>query len=416
MTDRYPRTATSSALPPVIVMDGQANSVSIARSLGRAGITVYALNREPARVRYSRFCTFLSVPDSGDIGAGWLEYLLGSESDWLEGAVLLAAGDTGLELIARNRSRLAGRYRLDESNPRAQLLLLDKLETYRIAASAGVPTPRFWSITERTQAAGLRDQLVFPLLVKPTLSHRFQERFGKKFFVANSFADLEPALETVHEAGLEVLLVELIPGPDDRLCSYYSYLDEDGTPQFHFTKRVLRRFPVGMGIGTYHVTDANPEVQGLALKLFRAASLRGLANAEFKYDERDGQLKLIECNARFTAANCLVHRSGLDLPLYVYNRRVGRPLPRLDRYRTGMRLWYPVDDFRAFMQLRREGTMSTLEWVRGLMHPQTLPYFDVGDPMPALMGEAARILRNLKPRRNKVEPPPRLPRPILNDV
>ena len=64
-----------------------------------------------------------------------------------------------------------------------------------------------------------------------------------------------------------------------------------------------------------------------ALRLFRHVGLRGLANVEFKLDPRDGQYKLIECNARFTAANGLVAKSGIDLGRFVYCRAVGLPLP-----------------------------------------------------------------------------------------
>src|SRR6185437_4458297 len=126
-------------------------------------------------------------------------------------------------------------------------------------------------------------------------------------------------------AGLDVMVVEMVPGPDSRLCSYYTYLDESGTPLFHFTKRVIRRSPPVFGGGSYHITDWLPEVKELGLRFFQAVGLRGLGNVEFKRDERDGRLKLIECNARFTEANCLVMASSLDLPLLVYNRLVGRP-------------------------------------------------------------------------------------------
>src|SRR5262249_5495886 len=198
----------------------------------------------------------------------------------------------------------------------------------------------------------LAAELVYPLLVKPLISHRFAGKFGgKKFFVARDFAELLEGVETAGSAALDVMLVEMIPGPDDRLCSYYTYLDRDGTPLLDFTKRIVRRFPVGMGNGCYHITDRNPEVRDVALRLFRAVGLRGLANAEFKRDERDGQLKLIECNARFTAANCLVARSGFDLAAFVYNRLVGRPQPSLDTYALEMRLWDPVRDFHAFLDL-----------------------------------------------------------------
>ena len=174
--------------------------------------------------------------------------------------------------------------------------------------------------------------------------------------------------------------MEWVPGPDDRLCSYYTYLDEEGTPLFHFTKRIIRRFPVGMGNACYHVTDWNPEVRDEALKLFRWVGLRGLANAEFKRDERDGRLKLIECNARFTASDCLVARSGFDLAAFVYNRAVGLPQRPLESYAQGMRLWDPVRDFECFLALRKRGELTFGQWAASVLRRHNLPLLRVVRP------------------------------------
>ena len=385
--------AETQAAPPVVILGGDANALSVARCLGRRGVRVYTLNDHDAPVRHSRYCRYLKVPWLGDVEASWADYLLGPEAEPLRGAVLLAACDEGIEVIAHNRAALAERFVLDESNPDAQLAMLNKLATYQAARAAGVPTPRFWVTAGGESLRELEPELVYPLLVKPLFSHRFAAKFGgKKFFVAHNIDDLRRGMETAGTAAVEVMLVELIPGPDDRLCSYYTYLDAAGEPQFDFTKRIIRRFPVGMGNGCYHVTDRNPEVREVALRLFRHAGLRGLANAEFKRDDRDGRLKLIECNARFTAANCLVASSGLDLASFVYNRLAGLPPPPTETYRTGLHLWNPTQDFRAFLELRRRGELTAWGWLRGVARRQTLPYFAWEDPLPSVM----RFLRSLK--------------------
>jgi predicted ATP-grasp superfamily ATP-dependent carboligase len=381
------------ALPPVVILGGDANALSIARCLGRRGIRVFALNDHDSPVRHSRYCHYLAAPRLGTIEASWSDYLLGPKAEPLRGAVLLAASDDGLEVIIHNRAPLAERFVLDESNPEAQRAMLNKLSTYRAAQAAGVPTPRFWVTAGGPALRDLEPELVYPLLVKPLYSHHFAGAFGgKKFFIARNVEELRQGVETAGAAALEVMLVEQIPGPDDRLCSYYTYLDQDSTPLFDFTKRIIRRFPVGMGNGCCHVTDRNPEVREVALKLFRGVGLRGLANAEFKRDDRDGRLKLIECNARFTAANCLAASSGLDLASFVYNRLVGLPTPPTANYRIGLGLWYPTQDFRAFLELRRRGELTPWGWLRGLVRRQTLPYFSWGDPWPSAM----RLLRSLK--------------------
>jgi predicted ATP-grasp superfamily ATP-dependent carboligase len=117
---------------------------------------------------------------------------------------------------------------------------------------------------------------------------------------------------------------------------------------------------------------------------------------EFKRDPRDGKLKLIECNARFTAANGLLTASGYDLGLFVYSRLAGlTPPPLAERhYVTGRRLWYPAADFFAFQELRRQGRLDLRTWVRSVWHPQVLPYFEWDDPVPSLV-LAGRIMRRV---------------------
>jgi D-aspartate ligase len=384
-------------LPPAIVLGGTCNALSVARSLGRAGVKVYALNHTDSYVFQSRYCTPIRMPKGSDTHA-WGEFLLGPESEPFRGAVLLACSDAELEFLARHRPTLTAKYRLDLSDPEAQLCMLNKLSTYRKAEAAGVPLPRFWSPQNRDELASLESQLPFPLVVKPLYSHVYRRHFTRKLVVAKSFEEAAKAFAAARAAGVDVMLVEMIPGPDDRLCSYYTYLDETGTPLFDFTKRIIRRYPPVMGGGCYHVTDWNPEVKELALRLFQAVGLRGLANAEFKRDERDGRLKLIECNARFTEANCLLADSGLDLASFVYNRLTGGPSVPLEHYRRGVRLWYPVEDFRAFHELRRAGQLSWGCWLRGLCHRKRLPFFRWSDPLPSLIHEGRRVKRAILSR------------------
>ncbi|MCU1248386.1 MAG: hypothetical protein JWQ49_1415, partial [Edaphobacter sp.] len=267
----------------------------------------------------------------------------------------------------------------------------DKLCTYRVAQAAGVPTPKFWVADTREQVLEVEHDLVFPLILKPVLGHKFSRKFIGPYAVARNLDDLLSAFDTVSGAGIPTFLVEMIPGPDDRLCSYYTYLDENGKNLIDFTKRVIRRYPLNMGGSTYHITDDVPHVRELALALFRLVGLRGVANAEFKMDVRDGKLKLIECNARFTAADCLLVASGLNLPLLVYNRLTGRPHIEPPSYRLRMRLLKPVGDFAAYRQLNRMGLLTFRAWIRSIMHRQIFPVFRWDDPLPAILGSGSWV-------------------------
>lgn len=386
----------SSQPPAILIGAGMGTAMSVARSLGRRGVEVHLLGDPKAPERYSRYVTYISIPRSKDAGRAWAEFLLGPRSNELRGAVLLACSDIGIELIMEQREELARKYLLDISNRRSQALFLNKLATYRLAEEAGIPTPRFWVAENLEQVQAGRDEYVYPLLIKPIYSHRFTEVFGKKFLVADDFEHLLSLYARVDGSDVDVLLLEKIPGPDDRLCSYFSYLDEAGKPQFHYTKRVIRRYPENHGLACYHITDWIPEVRDVGLRLLTYAEHAGLGNVEFKLDERDGRLKVIECNARFTAANALLAASGYDLATFVYDRVVGRPGPSLQGkpYKQGLRMWYPGRDTMAFFELRRTRGLTLGSWSRSLMHRQVFPYFRWYDPLPTL-GSFVGIPRRL---------------------
>jgi D-aspartate ligase len=388
-------------LPPAIVVGGEANSISVVRSLGALGIKVYALCEPTDHTRYSRFCHWIPLKDQPDFTDRWESFLVGEESEYLRGAVLLATCDAAIEIIARHREALSQKFILDISDTEAQLSMLDKLSTYRQAQKAGVNTPRFWPLSTRQELLALKDELTFPLIIKPLKSHLFRAQFTGKYFRAKGFEELLRAYEKVFDAGLEVMLVEEIPGPDDRLCSYYTYLDENGVPAFHFTKRVIRRFPVGMGLGCYHITDWNPSVMEQSLKLFKTVGLKGLANAEFKRDSRDGLLKLIECNARFTAANGLLAESGLDLAAFVYYRLTGVPYRLAENYRVNRRLWSPIRDFHAYRQLSKRGELTFNKWLRSVIHRQSFLYFKWYDPLPTLKVSSREVGQSILRRINR---------------
>ena len=386
-------------LPPAILLGGNHGALSVARSLARRGIAVHAVNCPGSAVLASRCVRAEPTAAGVPFAQGAIERLRGLAAR-LRGSVLLAASDEAIELLLAHRQELAGSYLLDLCDPDAQRRMLDKLLTYEAAREAGVAAPRFWVVGARSELERLHGELVYPLLVKPRLSHRFQQRLRGKFLEARGPDELDQALRTAERAGVESILVEKIPGPDHALCSYYTYLDERGEPLCHFTKRIVRRHPPNMGLGSLHLTDRVEGIREPALRLFRHVGLRGLANVEFKRDARDGELKLIECNARFTAANGLVERAGLDLAGLVYARLAGLPAPPQREPRDGLRLWSPGRDFLAFLALRRRGELSLGGWLRSIAHPASFPVFSWSDPGPS----AAEALRRARKALTRVRP------------
>jgi predicted ATP-grasp superfamily ATP-dependent carboligase len=301
-------------------------------------------------------------------------------------------------MIAANRDALAaGGYAPAEADDDVVMAMLDKAQTASLAEAAGVDVPRT-AVLERGAALGdLLDAFAFPCALKPRQSHHFTRHFGmrRKLILVASPAELEAELSRLPE-GLEMIATEIVPGPE-LFSSYYSYIDEDGSPLFHYTKRKLRQFPIHFGLGTYHRSDWDPEVAEEGLRFFRSIGLRGLGCVEFKRDQRDGRLKLIECNHRITAADALQRACGLELGRLVYERALGLPVtPPGKRFRRGVGLWFPAEDTRAFLGYRRAGELSTAAWLRSLMAPVRFPIASVSDPLPAIVAALRRIGRALR--------------------
>lgn len=378
---------------PAVVVGGGVNALSIARSLGRRGIAVDVLAdvRTPLVVRYSRYCRRY-VETGRPVQTEWLEWLTGEGAR--DPAVLLPASDEGLELLARHRSTLVAHgHRPFEADDDVVLGMLDKARTYQLAAAAGVPAPEAHLLASVDDVLSVAERIRYPVVLKPQQSHVYMRTFAPegKGRAVSSPGELVTAAKPLVAAGVSMLATELVPGRHDAYCSYYGYLDEEGQPLAEVTKRKLRQYPVGFGEGTYHEMAWEPEAAELGLRFFQAVGLRGLGNVEFKRDARDGALKLIECNARFTQADALLRRAGVDLPLLSYSRVVGWDLPAVRPQRNGLHLWFPRNDVKAFLEHRRRGDISTWEWVNSLAGHQSTAQFELTDPIPSLQALRGRL-------------------------
>jgi predicted ATP-grasp superfamily ATP-dependent carboligase len=144
------------------------------------------------------------------------------------------------------------------------------------------------------------------------------------------------------------------------------------------------------------VTRWDPEVAEAGLRFLRGVGLRGLAFVELKRDPRDNDLKLIECNHRFGAAQEVIRRAGLDVALYAYRRAAGLPTQPMNAWREEVRLWFPARDFRAACDYIRAGELTWTAWLRSLAHTSVYtPAFAFDDPRPSGANLLQKLTRRL---------------------
>lgn len=370
--------------PPVLILGGFENSLSIVRSLSSKNIPVRVSALEHCPALKSRFCKArFVVPPNESEESLWGDLLLGGGRPDLQGSVIFACDDFAVEFLANHRAELEQYYILDDSIPAMQLNMLDKQKTLELARSAGCAVPQFWKVDTPEDLEPIHCSVNFPVMIKPIHSHSFQSALGKKFFVVHSHQELDERVKQVLDRWLKIMVCEIIPGPDSEVqSSYYTYIDRQGEPLFRFTKRVIRRTPSFGGQSILHVTQWLPETAEVGERFFRGIGFRGMGQIEFKRDLRDDQLKVIECNPRFTTAQELLLRSGIDAAFLIYCRLTGRPVDSPKSYAENLFLWYPVTDFKS--QLKGRNGLSTSDWLHSVFHWNTIfPHFKLEDPWPS---------------------------------
>jgi predicted ATP-grasp superfamily ATP-dependent carboligase len=363
-----------------VVLRSSPNALSATRSLGRAGlnVTLVAANSDPA-VRQSRYVARAEIlPEISDrvVFARLLDLAPEHAKPFL-----LATGDQDALIVARHQSQLREHYCFVCPSHDVLLSMVDKARLYEFARDAGFAVPGFHVVRNPSDIEPAIHAVPTPCYVKPALGHEWRRVRRGKLSLAHSASELRHLLHEYLELGLVAIPMEIIPGEDGAVFSVSTYIDRTGRIVGWRTKRKLRQYPARAGNGSAQEICDEPEVARAGLALLEAIGHRGTATVEFRRDTRDNSLKLIEINPRTSLCQELITASGFDIPLIAHHDARGLPLPPVGRSRT--RRWVSLgDDFRAYRQLRREGSLTTFEWLASLGSCRSFAYFAWDDPVP----------------------------------
>ena len=389
--------------PPAVVVGGIIGALSVTRSLARSGVPVHVLSPalQHSALRRSRFpAAVVRFFDKDAVQDDWLAWL---ETNGPEGAALIPCDDDALELIARHRARLVELgYRPFEANDAVALEMLDKARIYDLAAEVGVAAPVSVRLQEEDDLDRAAAVMRFPCALKPMHSHLAGRHFPQKAIVVDDADELRRTWEPMRAVGLHVIATEIVNPASEECVGYMTYLDEEGEPLFAFTKAKVRQHPTRFGTGCYHVTGWMPDVAEAGERFFRGVGVRGLAYVEFKR-ALDGTPKIVDVNHRFLDSTEVVRRSGIDVARLVYDRLTGGEVRIPSSFREDVRLWFALEDTRAFLDQRRRGSLGFATWARSLAGRQHFPIFAWDDPLPSVsdaawivgraVRKAGRILR-----------------------
>ena len=229
--------------------------------------------------------------------------------------------------------------------------------------------------------------LKYPLLIKPAVTQDFW-RFNAKSFIARNSAEFEEYTEKVAKYGIAIVLQEIVPGPPSNLFGIAGYMDRNFKLKGTFAYRRIRDWPAGFGCNSLIESIPIRIIESTKRSLedyLRSIKYCGLFEAEFKRDDRDGVLKILEINARGWWQNFFPTVCGLNLVLMAFLDAVGQKFVYSANYKTGLRWIYPINDCRAAMTLLKQGQLRISEWISSYRHIKDFPYLNSGDPLPCLL-------------------------------
>jgi len=374
--------------------------IAVVRSLGRRGIPVVGVERDPqARGRGSRYLQQVVMVQGGDERTlSALEALPAAPGD-----LLVPTNDHFLALVSRHWTRLARCFTLTVPPWDVLEPLMDKPTCYRLAETVGLRTPRVivpGNAAELDAAVSTLDLGAQRYILSVRLPGDIpaDTSTGRMTTVAGEDAEVVRArcLAIAARTGEMPMIVEVVPGRSDRCVGVSMVVDRDQVPVVAYCVRRLQlrlyasdsRFvhPYELGANVYCESVHDDEAIEAARRFVRAARFYGAITVEFRRDARDEGLTLIKVDPRVVRATSLSSALGLDVPAALYDVFTGGPRPVATGYREGVAWMWPAWYLHTVGQNRARASLIRQLWavIRNGHRIRAFAYLSARDPRPAL--------------------------------
>ena len=343
----------------------------------------------------SRYAEAKLCPDPMASTDAFLEMLIREAKGCDALPVLIPTSDAFVVCLSQNQPKLEKYCRFNIPDPEAALNINDKRRQHRIACALGIPVPRTFSPASAMEAADVGAQLRYPAFIKPVFTFEWPRHFSGKGFEVHDTEELQSCYERIWRAGVAAVAQEVIPGPQESGLRSICLYGRQGTGEIvaAFGMRKIRQCPPDYGVGTLVESCHDSGLLELAGKFYQGCRCTGVAEIEFKRDERDGCFKLIELNARLWTQTALAAACGVDFAYLLYADLTGAPLPLVEDYRDGIRWLDLLSDIYRCKHYHREYPVGLPAWLRSIRGVRAFSTFAPDDPRP-FMASAWRQARS----------------------
>jgi predicted ATP-grasp superfamily ATP-dependent carboligase len=367
----------------------QHGSLGVVRTLGRLGVQVHVIDDRFTPTAMSRYVrgrfSWTARPDTPAAelvnGLNAIGARVGRRS------VLVPTDDEAAVLIAEHAAALRERFLMPPVPADLPRQLASKFGLAQLCLAHGAPTPHFLSPHDRAEVVEMAAEIGFPVVLK---NDRPWERLSNPAVAGTSVIRDSNELAKIvatWPSMPSVIIQEYLPRDLAQDWIVHMYCARDGRTVVAFTGFKSRSWRPYAGVTAVAYSVPNTALARLAVSFARSIGFRGIADLDWRLDERDGEYKLLDFNPRVGAQfRLFVTDSGIDVVRAMHLDLTGRPLPR-GKQIDGRR--YIVEDlaFASGVVYRRDRTAHEPEF--GLAPAGVeRAWFALDDPLPALAAAA----------------------------
>ena len=316
--------------PPVVVAGAYQTGVVLMRNLVRRKVETCCIDCDGSQQGFRTVYGKAYVcPNPDTHPAEWEIFMIELAKSLGRKPVLIASADQFVTAIADHAAALEPYFTFRAASAATQALLATKKRQYEIAEINGLPVPKTRYIESIDTLRNFAAEARFPCLIKPVHFREWEKLaaghplLNQKTALAFSGNELEAAYRTVESVTPAVVVQEIIEGPDDAKLVYLSCYGRKGKRLGSCMVRELRTTPIYFGSASVVEPVSESEIEDLCDHFFQSIEYEGLCELELKRDSRDGCVKLIEANPRYSVTADAAPYAGVDLGWLHYLDLIG---------------------------------------------------------------------------------------------
>lgn len=378
---------------PVIVVGTGPTALGLERTFGKRGIDVFLISDERTPADFSRYCKKNLRVDGVTYTKSVLESALRKVGKMCnETPVVYPTSDMVAMNLADIKDGLADDFYFVVGSSDVVRTLVDKKKFYKILSQHGISHPQTFFPADANETNVLASKLDYPIFVKPSITQLFSRAFPRagKGFVAKTPRELSYYYRLAVHHGIEVMLQETIPGPASNSYQLEGYYNPKHSPLVVFARQRFRIWPPDFGNTTLCASiplEKLASERSVINRFLKTIGYAGLMSAEFKRDDRDGTLKLLEINARAWWHLWLSEKCGADIALTSYLDAIGDvdASSQNEQYEIGVKSMHLINDIRASADMFLTKRLSSREWISSLKGKKCFTFYSRNDPLPFMV-------------------------------